>query len=518
MKRLLFAALLLLMGECGFAQLKIGSNPSTINKSSILELESTRQGLLLPRIPGANLTTAPLSTAPDGMIIYVTDSTSLFIRKNGLWQRMSADSVANAKNWNTTGNAGLDSTVNFLGTTDAQPLIVKTNGAERLRVTSNGNLKVASGTVPVGSNQVQVMVIDTSTGTIVQRSLSAAAFDNAIVSLNGLRDSVQNFAVDSAQTTDFTITSSNGVHTFNIPTQNGNGVTSRGLLSYHDWLRFDSAYRFQILHTLFSTAPDSTGMTLSNGTLILHAADATHPGGVDTTTQTFGGAKTFNGNVVANQNATVNGNLVLTNTPQAPANDSVSVLIQAANGTVQQRTIGLAAFKQLVTGTDSGTVKDIHIDSSSATQTVIDIPDASPTVRGVVNHTSGQSFGGYKNFKDSLAVGLATGTTANSTFQVNGSIGSNITKVTGNYTVAATDNTVLADATSAAITITLPNPGTINGRIYTIKKIGTGGIDNALTITPTSGTIDGGANYIIYNDWTFVCLQTDGTNWYVIKK
>jgi hypothetical protein len=518
MKRLLLAALLLLAGECGFAQLKIGSNPSTINKASILELESNRQGLLLPRIPGANLATNPLNAAPDGMIIYVTDSTSLFIRKNGLWQRMSADSVADAKNWNTTGNSGLDSTVNFLGTTDAQPLIFKTNGTERLRITSNGNLKVAPGTVPAGTNQVEVMVIDTTTGTVVERTLSAAAFDNAIVSLNGLRDSVQTFAVDSAQTPDFTITSASGVHTFNIPPQNGNGVTSRGLLSLADWKRFDSAARMQILQTAFSTTPDSAGISISNGSLILHAADATHPGAVDTTTQTFGGAKTFNGNVIAGQNATINGNLVLSNTPQAPTADSVSVLIQAANGTVQQHTIGLAAFKQLVTGTDSGTVKDIHIDSSSATQTVIDIPDATPTVRGVVNHTSGQTFGGYKDFRDSLAVGLPLGNTANSTFQVNGSISSNITKVAANYTVASTDNTVLADATSGAITITLPNPGTISGRIYTIKKIGTGGIDNALTITPTSGTIDGGANYIIYNDWTFVCLQTDGTNWYVIKK
>jgi len=65
----------------------------------------------------------------------------------------------------------------------------------------------------------------------------------------------------------------------------------------------------------------------------------------------------------------------------------------------------------------------------------------------------------------------------------------------------------------------LPTPSAaIAGRIYTIKKIGTGGIDKELTITPTSATIDGGSSYIIYNDWTYVTLQTDGTNWYIIKK
>ena len=108
--RIIVVMLFLLSSATAFAQLKVGSNPSQINKSSILELESTRQGLLLPRIPGANLTAAPLNAAPDGMIIYVSDSASLFIRKNGIWQKMSVDSVSNNGNWNTTGNAGLDST------------------------------------------------------------------------------------------------------------------------------------------------------------------------------------------------------------------------------------------------------------------------------------------------------------------------------------------------------------------------------------------------------------------------
>jgi len=56
------------------------------------------------------------------------------------------------------------------------------------------------------------------------------------------------------------------------------------------------------------------------------------------------------------------------------------------------------------------------------------------------------------------------------------------------------------------------------GRIYTIKKVGNGGIDNALTIQPSGGQIEGGGSYTIYNDWTFVTLQTNGQNWYIIQK
>ena len=42
--------------------------------------------------------------------------------------------------WSLTGNAGTDPTTNFIGTTDAQDWVVKTNNSERMRVTSGGNL------------------------------------------------------------------------------------------------------------------------------------------------------------------------------------------------------------------------------------------------------------------------------------------------------------------------------------------------------------------------------------------
>ncbi|MCB0246442.1 MAG: hypothetical protein KDI12_23705, partial [Anaerolineae bacterium] len=40
--------------------------------------------------------------------------------------------------WSLLGNAATNPAVNFLGTTDNQPLVVRTNGVERVRVTENG--------------------------------------------------------------------------------------------------------------------------------------------------------------------------------------------------------------------------------------------------------------------------------------------------------------------------------------------------------------------------------------------
>lgn len=95
---------LLLCCCAAMAQLKLGSNPATINKSSILELESVRQGLLLPRIPDTTVIT--LATAPDGTLIYFTGDNSLMIRKNGFWRRI-ADTV---NFWQNGGAAGGDLT------------------------------------------------------------------------------------------------------------------------------------------------------------------------------------------------------------------------------------------------------------------------------------------------------------------------------------------------------------------------------------------------------------------------
>lgn len=47
--------------------------------------------------------------------------------------------------WDLTGNSGTNPATNFLGTIDKQPLTIKTNGTERLRVDENGEVRILSG-------------------------------------------------------------------------------------------------------------------------------------------------------------------------------------------------------------------------------------------------------------------------------------------------------------------------------------------------------------------------------------
>lgn len=67
-------------------QLKLGAAPAVIEKSALLDLNSDKQGLLLPRIN--DYSAAPLNAAPDGMLIYNVPDKLLYIRKNGIWRKL----------------------------------------------------------------------------------------------------------------------------------------------------------------------------------------------------------------------------------------------------------------------------------------------------------------------------------------------------------------------------------------------------------------------------------------------
>ena len=59
-----------------------------------------------------------------GLMIYQTNSTPGFYYYDGAaWKAVTQKS----KGWSLTGNSGTDATTNFIGTTDAQPLIFKVN-------------------------------------------------------------------------------------------------------------------------------------------------------------------------------------------------------------------------------------------------------------------------------------------------------------------------------------------------------------------------------------------------------
>ncbi len=524
------------------AQLKIGDNPTSIQKSSILELESRRQGLLLPRL--ADTASINSLNPPDGMIIYLSADNSLRLRSNGYWKKV-ADMSAALANWSLTGNSGTNPANNFIGTIDGKPLVIRTNNNEQLRIDTAGNVGIGTnspsaklnvnGTVKfenlaAGSTELQVLVL-ANDGSVYKRTMSSTAFQNAIKAINGIQKQTLSITAAASTTHDsVTVTSTSADSTIAVylPVQDGASASKPyGFLQKTDWDKIQSAIQTITIGAVASSS-DVKGATITTSgttrTITLTPADATNPGIVTAGAQTFGGDKTFNGNT------TVGGTLTLNTVANNSSADSVLVL---SNGLVQKRQVSAAAFgnairsinanrdtAQKIVFTSAGT--DLTISTNSVDSIRLNVPSASTSARGVVT-TAAQTFGGNKTFQDSVAAAVTmkvgSAGNANSTMQVAGSLSMAIRSVSANTTIDATDNTVLVNTTSGALTITLPSASGISGRIYTIKKIGSGGIDKELTINPAGGaTIDGGSSYIIYNDYTYVTLQTDGTNWYIIRK
>lgn len=110
-----------------------------------------------------------------------------------------------------------------------------------------------------------------------------------------------------------------------------------------------------------------------------------------------------------------------------------------------------------------------------------------------------------------------TGTTADP-YVINSSGGSGsspvIRTVTANANFLTSDYTLLVDTSAGNVTITIDNLS--SGQLANIKKI-TNDV-NTVTVVPTSGTIDGGANYILdaYNE--SIMMQRDATNYYILNK
>jgi hypothetical protein len=88
-----------------------------------------------------------------------------------------------------------------------------------------------------------------------------------------------------------------------------------------------------------------------------------------------------------------------------------------------------------------------------------------------------------------------------------------VTTKTGDYTLASSDEVVLADASTSGgnITLTLPSP---NLNMYTLKKIDSS--NNTVTVSGGGADIDDAAQAVLKAQYASISVVSDGTNWYII--
>lgn len=198
----------LLTGSCVFvtlfyagqtsAQMKIGNHPTQINKASILELESSRQGLLLPRIADTAAMT-PLNP-PDGMIIYSEQARTLLIRSGFQWKNLvdGGGVPPVGSPWDISGNTGTDSALHFLGTTGPTGLRIGTNNTPAILISRNGTVAFPDSITVGGSARFDRSVeIEDS---LVLRTVRAALPSDREVLMISAEGVIRSLSIDSLKT------------------------------------------------------------------------------------------------------------------------------------------------------------------------------------------------------------------------------------------------------------------------------------------------------------------------------
>lgn len=140
MKKVIISFLIAFSTNLVSQNVGINSTGAAPNSSAMLDIASTSSGLLVPRMTAAQKTA--IATPATGLLIYQTDAGTqgigFYFYNGAAWVPFST----NNGGWGLLGNAGTASATNFIGTTDAVDFITKTNGTERMRILSTGEIGI----------------------------------------------------------------------------------------------------------------------------------------------------------------------------------------------------------------------------------------------------------------------------------------------------------------------------------------------------------------------------------------
>jgi len=132
----------------GFSQ-NVGINTTGVNPaaSAMLDIVSSNKGLLVPRVSLTSTSLAgPISSPATSLLVYNNASAGggstavtpgYYFWDGSKWERFKTG-ASSSSGWDILGNTSTNDAVNFIGTTDAQDLVFKTNNSERIRIESTG--------------------------------------------------------------------------------------------------------------------------------------------------------------------------------------------------------------------------------------------------------------------------------------------------------------------------------------------------------------------------------------------
>ncbi|MBM3405117.1 MAG: hypothetical protein FJY10_09555 [Bacteroidetes bacterium] len=129
---------LMLLSIPAFSQMGVGTTQP--DASAMLDVVSNAKGLLIPRMTNAEMLLIP--SPAEGLVLYNTTNSGYYYRRGSNWIPL----LSSTNGWSTNGNSGTNPAINFIGTTDVQPLVLKTNNIQSGYIsTTGGNGNVSYG-------------------------------------------------------------------------------------------------------------------------------------------------------------------------------------------------------------------------------------------------------------------------------------------------------------------------------------------------------------------------------------
>ena len=148
MKKLLlfyviFLGALILPNYSKAQNVAINESGSAPNSKAILDVSADvnrNKGVLLPRVTTSQRNNISPASSDTGLTVFDTDTKSYWWWDGSAWVEVGVDN----RYWKLTGNSGTSAGTNFIGTTDDQDLVFKTNNTEHMRLTSGGYLGIGT--------------------------------------------------------------------------------------------------------------------------------------------------------------------------------------------------------------------------------------------------------------------------------------------------------------------------------------------------------------------------------------
>lgn len=568
-KHLFFPVALLLLSITGYSQVGIGT--ASPDNSAMLDVSSTTKGFLAPRLTTAQRITLA-ATAVDGLMVYDTDLHTYFFYKGGSFNTWDQH-LSSSTGWGTTGTGGTDSTVNFIGTTDAQALILKTNNMERIRINKVGYVGLG---IPTPHEQLEI------TGNLRIPVTSATAGiiyvgPDRFIHSKGTKSMFTGIQAGNLTTTG-SYNTGNGYQALNSITTasrscafgyqalytntnfSGNCAFGNQALYSNGNAGGNNAFGDQALYSntngpcnvAIGTQALFTNDNGSNNTAVGYWTLNKNVGGSNNNAtgyqslykntagsdnNSYGSAALYNNTTGSHNNAfgfqSLNSNTTGTynnafGDESLMHNSTGSNNISMGYDALLFNTTGFSNTAIGATaghGNDNGS-RNIYFGDSAGYYNVSGNKNIFIGYQAGLNETgsdrlyianSGTSspliWGDFANSVLGLNGKVGIGTSApNSTIQVAGSFATTLANKSSDYTLTVQDHIITC---SAGLTITLPTAAGITGREYSVKRTYSGGAD--VTIGTTAGqTIDGSTTYALGAQWKYATFVSDGSNWLII--